>query len=125
LHPTIRIAATTHEILRVLGPDDVPGDAQGVTQTYDLMRYEDLMALPRPEGGTRSLFDPDGLVPGPHAEDPIGGRSSGIREPGALRALSRLPVAHVGRRHFDEAFLLESVFVAPVPARAETARAPH
>lgn len=125
LHPTIRIAATTHEILRVLGPDDVPVDAQVVTQTYDLMRYEDLMALPRPEGGTRSFFNPDGIVPGPHADDPIGGRSSGIPEPGALRALSRLPVAHVGRRHFDEAFLLESVFVAPVPAHAETARAPH
>jgi hypothetical protein len=124
-HPTLRVAATTHEILRVLGPGDEPIDAQGVTQTYALTRYEDLMALPRPEGGTRSLFGPDGIVPGPHAEDPIGGRASGIPEPGALRALSRLPVAHVGRRHFDEAFLLESVFLPPAPPPAATARAPN
>ena len=89
------------------------------------MRYEDLMALPHPQGGTRSLFGPDGIVPGPHADDPIGGRSSGIPEPGALRALSRLPVAHVGRRHFDEAFLLETVFVPPPPKASQTARAPH
>ena len=124
-HATIRIAAGTHEILRVLRPDEVPADLNRQTQTYDLTRYEDLMALERPEGGTRSLFGPDGIVPGPHADDPIGGRASGIPQPGALRALSRLPVAHVGRRHFDEPFLLETVFLPPVPTSNTTARASH
>lgn len=121
---TLRISATTHEILRVLGPNELPTDAVGVAQNYELTRYEDLLALPRPEGGSRSLFGPDGIVPGPHADDPIGGRASGIPEPGALRALSRLPVVHVGRRHFDEAFLLESVFVPPAPSTASTTRSP-
>jgi hypothetical protein len=123
LHPTLRIAAGTHEILRVLGPEEVPADPQGPAPTYALARYEDLMALPRPEGGTRSLFGPDGIVPGPHADDPIGGLASGIPKPGALRALSRLPVAHVGRRHFDEAFLLESVFLSPVATAVSATRA--
>lgn len=122
---TIRISAGTHEILRVLGPSEMPIDAQGAAQTYDLTRYEDLMALARPEGGTRSLFGPDGIIPGPHAKDPIGGLASGIAQPGALRALSRLPVAHVGRRHFDEAFLLETVFVPPAPTSSTTASASH
>lgn len=122
---TLRISAGTHEILRVLGPEEMPIDARGEAQSYDLTRYEDLMALARPEGGTRSLFGPDGIVPGPHAKDPIGGLASGISRPGALRALSRLPVAHVGRRHFDEAFLLETVFVPPTPTSNTTARASH
>lgn len=125
-HPTIRIAAGTHEIVRVLGPDDLPPEAQGTAQIYSMGRYEDLMALPHPKGGTRSIFGPDGLVPGAHASDPIGGLSSGIPKPGALRALSRLPVAHVGRRHFDEAYLLEAVFLPPTPPPSETtARAPN
>lgn len=126
---TLRISAGTHEILRVVDSGAVHGDA---AQTFEIRRYEDLLTLPAPNGGTRSLFGPDGLVPGPHGGDPDGGFSSGIREPGALRQLGRHTVTPVGRAHFDDPFLLESVFVPPpvdanvaVPPRSERAESPQ
>jgi hypothetical protein len=112
LLPTVRIRAGTHEIVRVLDAGTVTA---ADTRTYEIRRYEDLFTLPAPGGGTRSLFGPDGLVRGPHADDPIGGFSSGIPKPGALRQLGHHPIAHVGRAHFDEPYLLESVFVPPEP----------
>lgn len=112
---TLRVSAGTHEILRVVDSSAVATDA---ALSFEIRRYENLLALPAPSGGTRSLFGPDGLVPGPHAGDPIGGYSSGIRRPGALRQLGRLPVTPVGRAHFDDPFLLESVFVPPPTKKA-------
>lgn len=112
---TARIKAGTHEIVRIVEAQATKAQA---TQTYEIRRYDDLLAMPFPGGGKRSLFGPDGLVPGPHDGDPIGGFSSGIRQPGALRQLGRHPIAHVGRAHFDEPFLLESVFVPPTTPRS-------
>ena len=112
---TLRISAGTHEIQRVVDSASVSGET---AQTFAIRRYEDLLALPAPGGGTRSLFGPDGLIPGPHGTDPVGGFSSGIREPGALRQLGRHAITPVGRAHFDDPFLLESVFVPPSAANA-------
>lgn len=111
---TLRIRAGTHEILRVVDSTVVSGEAQ----TFEIRRYEDLLALPAPGGGTQSLFGPDGLVPGPHGDDPIGGYASGILEPGALRQLGKHPITPIGRAHFDDPFLLQSVFVPPGNANA-------
>lgn len=111
---TLRIGAGTHEILRVVDSSAVSAEAQ----TFQIRRYEDLLALPAPGGGTHSLFGPDGLVPGPHDDDPIGGYASGILQPGALRQLGKHPITPVGRAHFDDPFLLQSVFVPPENAKA-------
>jgi hypothetical protein len=46
-----------------------------------------------------------------------------VSHPGALRIYGRQPVAYVGRAHFDEPYLLESVFVPP-PAPPAAAPAP-
>lgn len=111
---TLRIRAGTHEILRVVDSSAVSAEAQ----TFQIRRYEDLLALPAPGGGTHSLFGPDGLVPGPHGSDPIGGYASGILEPGALRQLGKHPITPIGRAHFDDPFLLQSVFVPPENAKS-------
>lgn len=111
---TLRLRAGTHEVLGVVDASAASAEAQ----TFEILRYEDLLLLPAPGGGTRSLFGPDGLVPGPHDDDPVSGFSSGIREPGALRQLGRHAITPVGRAHFDDPFLLESVFIPPAPANA-------
>ncbi|TDU28958.1 hypothetical protein DFR24_3340 [Panacagrimonas perspica] len=108
--PTLRLQAHSHAVQRVAALSDVEGATE---KTYEIVRLEDLFMMPSPSGGTQSLFGPDGLVKGPHGPDPIGGRSSGIHEPGALRQLGRHAIAHVGRAHFDDPFLLESVFHVP------------
>ncbi len=93
------------------------------TRRYQLQRYEELYRLPLPGGGSRSLFDTAGFVPGSDSEAPGWMLASGITEPGRLRHLAHLPVDYIGRRHFDDAHLLETVFVPlpapPIPALAE------
>jgi hypothetical protein len=118
---TLRIKAGTHEILRVVDAGAIPGNA---AQTFEIRRYEDLFTLPAPGGGRHSLFGPDGLVPGPHGADPISGFASGIHEPGALRQLGRHAITPIGRAHFDDPFLLESVFVPPTTTAATASKPP-
>ncbi|MGQ0622536.1 MAG: hypothetical protein ACT4QA_21955 [Panacagrimonas sp.] len=107
---TLRLAAGTHALRRVVAPEQATASD---TRSYELRRYEDLYLLPRPEGGTRSLFGPDGIVPGTDRPDPNWLWSSGISMPGALRQYGRHPTAYVGRSHFDDPLRLESVFVPP------------
>lgn len=110
--PTIDVASTSHSTRRVLALPDMP---QRITaeRTYEIDRLEALFSMPSPTGEAQSLFDPEGFVRGPHGRDPFGGRSSGIRRPGALRQLGRHAIAHIGRAHFDDPFLIESVFQVP------------
>lgn len=108
--PTLRLKADTHAMQRIVTLPEASADSQ---DAFELVRLEDLFTMTTPGGGTRNLFGPNGLVQGPHGPDPIGGWSSGIYEPGALRLLGRHAIAHVGRVHFDDPFLLESVFHVP------------
>ncbi len=107
---TLHMQAATHALRRVLAADQAVGASRHV---YELRPYEELFTLDRPQGGTRSLFGPDGLVPGAHGVDPVGGFASGIRQPGVLRQYGHHAISHVGRRHFDDPDLLENTFVAP------------
>lgn len=97
--------------------------ANAETRRYQLQRYEELYRLPLPGGGSRSLFDTAGFVPGTDSVAPGWMLASGIAEPGRLRHLAHLPIDYIGRRHFDDAHLLETVFVPlpapPVPALAK------
>lgn len=115
--PTLRMQAGTHALRRVVAWDQAAGASRHV---YELRPYEELFTLARPQGGTRSLFGPDGLVPGAYGVDPVGGFASGIRNPGVLRQYGHHAIAHVGRRHFDDPYLLESTFEATLlPAPSE------
>ena len=104
------------------------GGVRGVVETdpsltprrYTLVRYETLYTLPLPGGGSRSLFDADGRVPGVRTPAPEWYAASGVPEPGALRHFMRLPVSYLGEQHFDDAFVLESAFVPMLPAVAGT-----
>jgi hypothetical protein len=92
--------------------------APSTVHEYRLVDYDRLFALPHPEGGTRSLFDSRGRVPGREAETPAWLQVSGIDEPAALRQLGRHPLTLVGRDHFDDAFLLDRLFEKNGAARS-------
>jgi hypothetical protein len=111
--PTLRLQAGTHAVRRVLNGQSV--DAARV-RSYELRRYEDLYTLALPDGGSRSLFGPDGVVPGTEGEDPLWMWASGVRNPGAIKQYGHQTPAYIGRAHFDAPYLLESVF-APPPVR--------
>lgn len=118
LQPTLLLEAGTHRVLRVI--EAAQAQPAQAARVFEIHRYDDLLTLPLPGGGSRSLFGPTGFVRGPHADDPQASFASGIREPGALRQLGHHPITPVGRAHFDEPFLMEAVFV---PAKVKTRQA--
>lgn len=80
----------------------------------DAMTYRSLdrEALYRVDGpvGKRSLFAPNGLVPGTARGERWFLWPSGVRSPGAMRERGRRATAFLGRRHFDDPFLFDTVF---------------
>jgi hypothetical protein len=103
--PVVRIATRTHYVERVTLQS---GSAGGTA--YALRDYDVLRSLPRPEGGRASAFGPDGLIAGTERAERFLFWPMGIASPGAMRQWGRHATAFVGRRHFDDADLLEKRF---------------
>jgi hypothetical protein len=101
----VRLEAGTHYIQRVL----VGHDAAGIG--YAFAGDDGLRSLPDPAGGRGSAFRADGIVPGSERGERYLYWPMGVREPGAMRQWGRHATAFVGRRHFDEARLIERYFV--------------
>jgi hypothetical protein len=111
--PVVRLASRTHYIERVSlvrGGDSV---ARYVFQEYDALR-----SLAQPEGGRRSAFGPDGIVAGTERAERLLFWPMGIRSAGAMRQWGRHATAFVGRRHFDDADLIERRFELDLAERA-------
>lgn len=109
----LRIQSGTHYLRRVVPRATVTATA---SRSYELRPYEGLLSLPQPDGARRSLFGPDGIVPGTERAERFWLWPSGVRSPGAMRVQGRHATAFVGRAHFDDAFALEHVFVPTAPA---------
>jgi hypothetical protein len=100
----IRIASRTHYLVGVrIAPE---GDAE----PYGFASDDDLRALPTPGGGTKSVFGPDALVVGTERAERALFWPMGIASPGTMRQWGRHPTAFIGRRHFDDADLIEKRF---------------
>ncbi|MDH4096224.1 MAG: hypothetical protein OEV81_15740 [Betaproteobacteria bacterium] len=108
--PVLRIATRTHYVERVTLVRDVGAGAR-----YALRPYDELRSLPRPEGGRASAFGQDGLVAGTERAERWLFWPMGIDSAGAMRQWGRHATAFVGRRHFDDADLLEKRFVLQLP----------
>jgi hypothetical protein len=78
--------------------------------TYQFADYNDLRSLPLPQGGSRSVFGPDGLIAGSERGERYLFWPMGIKSPGAMRQAGSQPTAFVGRRHFDDADLVDKRF---------------
>ncbi len=90
---------------------DVAIDAgQGGTR-YALEDYDSLRTLPVPSDGTRSVFAPDGLIAGTARAERFLFWPMGVASAGAMRQWGTQATAFVGRRHFDDADLIERRFV--------------
>ncbi len=104
--PVVRIASGTHAIV---GVALVRG--RGDPERYRFRSYDDLRALPRPGGGTRSAFATDALIAGSERLERFLFWPMGIDSAGAMRQWGRHATAFVGRRHFDDADLFERRFI--------------
>jgi hypothetical protein len=107
------VEAGTHQLRGVRVVDPATADAS----RYALLPESALLVLARPDGSTASLYGPDGFVRGSERTERYAFWPTGIENAGAMRQWGRHATAFVGRRHFDEAFLLERYFVRVAPAQ--------
>ncbi len=115
--PVLRIATRTHYVERVtLEREDA------VETRYALRPYDELRSMPRPEGGRASAFGQDGIIGGTERAERFFFWPMGIASPGAMRQWGRHATAFVGRRHFDDADLLEKRFVLELRGAAYSPR---
>jgi hypothetical protein len=99
----VRLGSGNHYIQRIYA--DIPSG-----QRYVWQPYQALYAIPAGNSKQRSLFGPDGLVPGTERGERWLLWPMGIASPGAMREHGRHATAFVGRRHFDDAHLLDRLF---------------
>jgi hypothetical protein len=124
----IRVAAGTHYIDRISVEPAPPsnGDAHYAWRAYDSLRS---LPLGGPMTGTsavnattadapnaqalerRSVFGPDGFIAGTDRAERYLFWPMGIPRAGAMRQWGHHATAFVGRRHFDEAQLMEQRFI--------------
>jgi hypothetical protein len=77
--------------------------------TLLIQDYDNLRSLPV-AGGRRSLFDQRGLIPQSRRLERWVLWPMGVVSAGAMRQWGHHATAFVGRRHFDDPFLLEELF---------------
>ncbi len=103
--PVVIIASGSHyieQIALVRGSDSLT--------RYGFRPYDELRSLQRLEGARRSAFGPDGLIAGSERAERFLFWPMGIASAGAMRQWGRHATAFVGRRHFDDADLIERRF---------------
>ena len=101
---SIALQSRTHYLQKVSAGEPGEGEA------YRFIDYDALRTLPLPAGGTRSVFGPDGLIAGTERAERFLFWPMGIASPGAMRQAGTQATAFVGRRHFDDADILEKRF---------------
>jgi hypothetical protein len=115
--PLVRLASGTHFIEHV-------GTVRGTDSLarYALRSYDELRSLQRMDGGRRSAFGPDGLIAGTERAERFFFWPAGIASAGAMRQWGRQATAFVGRRHFDDADLVERRFELDLEGEREASQ---
>lgn len=99
----VRLDSGRHYIQRVYA------DKGGGT-AYAWRDYRALYGSPMVGGAPRSLFGAHGIVPGSERRERWLLWPTGVRSPGAMRERGHHATAFVGRRHFDDAHLIDALF---------------
>lgn len=102
----LRLQSRTHYLQQV----SFVGDAsEAETRRYLFDDLEQLRSLPMPNGRKSSLYDQDGLIDASERAERFMLWPYGIASPGAMRQWGTHAIAFIGRRHFDDPFLLENL----------------
>lgn len=100
----VRLSSASHDVV------GVRADVSREGTRYTLRDENELRRLPLPGGGSRSLYGPNGLVVGTERGERFLFWPMGIASAGATRQWGHHATAFVGRRHFDDADLIERRF---------------
>jgi hypothetical protein len=71
-----------------------------------------LRSLPRADGSRTSAFDANGLIPSSRRPERFLLWPLGVRSPGAMRQWGTHAIAFIGKRHFDDPWLLDHLLEA-------------
>jgi len=108
----LRLATRSHYLVDA----GIDGDEdRSSVRHYTMLPEAVLRSLPVPSGGFRSIFGEDGLVPGTDRPERILFWPMGIPSAGAMRQWGNHATAFLGRRHFDDADLIERRFELKLP----------
>ena len=107
----LRMATRSHYLIDV----GVQSAAGGAVRSYDVLAENELRSLPLPGGGYRSIYGSDALVPGTERGERFLFWPMGIPSAGAMRQWGHHATAFLGRRHFDDADLIERRFRLTLP----------
>jgi hypothetical protein len=77
---------------------------------YELVPMDALRSIPVATGGTRSLYGPNGIVVGTERRERFLLWPMGVPSAGAMRQWGTHATAFVGRRHFDDPYLIHKAF---------------
>lgn len=102
----LHIATRSHYLTDV----GVEADGVAAARGYGMRDENELRALPLPGGGSRSLYGADALVAGSERGERFLFWPMGIPSAGAMRQWGNHATAFLGKRHFDDADLIERRF---------------
>jgi hypothetical protein len=109
LAPGERVALTLASRTHYLSAVSTAADPSG--RLYQSLDAQQLRSLPLGDSaGHRSLYGVDGIVPGSQRGERFFFWPMGVRDAGAQRQWGHHATAFVGRRHFDDADLIERRF---------------
>jgi hypothetical protein len=80
-------------------------------EVYSLVDYGRLRSLPYLKDHRRSMFGQDSLAPGSKRLERFILWPTGVLSPGAMRQSGRHAVAFVGKRHFDDPFFMDKMYL--------------
>ncbi len=102
----LRLQSRTHYLQQVSFIDD---NVEAADRSYVFHDLKHLRALPVPNGAKRSLFGEDGVIDASERAERFLLWPYGVESPGAMRQWGTHAIAFIGRRHFDDPFLLENL----------------
>ncbi len=102
----LRLQSRTHYLQQTSLSDDT---FEAATRSYKFHELEQLRSLQMPNGTKRSLYGEDGIIDASERIERFLLWPYGVASPGAMRQWGTHAVAFIGRRHFDDPFLLENL----------------
>jgi len=106
----LHLASASHYLTSLSVSDDTSGDVALRLVDEEVGPEFGLRSLMTTEGMRRSLFGPDGIVPGTGRRERFILWPMGIADPGAMRQWGTHATAFVGERHADDAYLFQNAF---------------